>query len=115
MELRHLKYFVAVAEEQSISRAAARLNIAAPPLKRQIRTLEKKLGVSLFTRDPSEVHLTAAGRAYLREALDILSRVAVATRRVRGYSDHAASALNADANACLPSCPSTRPAAYAVP
>ena len=83
MELRHLKYFVAVAEEQSIARAAARLNIAAPPLRQQIRSLEKNLGVSLFTRDPNEIHLTAAGRTYLREALDILSRMAAATRRVR--------------------------------
>ena len=86
MELRHLKYFVAVAEEQSISRAAERLNIAQQPLSRQIRDLEKELRVTLLTRDSNQIHLTAAGRAYLRVALDILSRMETATRRVRALA-----------------------------
>src|SRR5215203_2298798 len=68
VELRHLRYFIAVAEELNFSRAAERMHMAQPPLSAAIRQLERDLGVDLFVRTTREVRLTVAGRAFLQGA-----------------------------------------------
>jgi DNA-binding transcriptional LysR family regulator len=83
MELRHLRYFVAVAEEENITRAATRLNVSQPPLSRQIRDLEDELRVELFTRTAKSLSLTRAGRIFVREARAVLQRADEAVRKVR--------------------------------
>jgi len=89
MELRHLRYFIAVAEELHFARAAARLNIAAPTLSHQIRALEGMLGAELFTRKTrSAVALTHSGKRFLVEAQETLKQAAhaelVGRRAARG-------------------------------
>lgn len=83
MELRHLRYFVGVAELGSVSRAAEKLFIAQPALSAQIRQLEEELGVSLFVRLPRGVRLTQAGESFLVDARAILARAQQATVRAR--------------------------------
>jgi DNA-binding transcriptional LysR family regulator len=83
VELRHLRYFVAVAEELHFSRAAEKLQMAQPPLSQQIRQLERTLGVRLFERNHHSVVLTAAGQVLLEEARLILEQVEHALSRVQ--------------------------------
>jgi len=77
MELRHLRYFVTAAEERSVSRAAARMNISQPAVSRQLRDLENELGVKLFLREPQGLRLTESGETALLHAKDLLRRAKV--------------------------------------
>ena len=81
MELRHLRYFVAIGEEQHYGRAARRLRVAQPALSRQIQDLEEELGFKLFERLPRGVKLSTAGRLFLDDAWRILQEVSEAAAR----------------------------------
>ncbi len=85
MELRRLRYFVAVAETGSVSRAAIQLGIAQPPLGQQLRLLEAELGVTLFDRTARRLVLSAAGRAFLEDARRLLADAAEAVAHVRRF------------------------------
>src|SRR6185436_15739027 len=92
MELRHLRYLIAVAEELHFGRAAIRLHISQPPLSQQIRQLEEELGVKLFNRTKREVRLTEAGRRMVNEAYQVLRQVdqfvGVASKASEGAIGH---------------------------
>lgn len=83
MELRHLRYFVAIGEELNFTRAAERLRIAQPPLSQQIRQLEEELGVTLLLRGGRPVRLTEAGEQFLARARALLADLDVAVADVR--------------------------------
>ena len=87
VELRHLRYFVAVAEMENVSRAAMqRLHVSQPSLSRQIRDLEDEMGVQLLERTAKSVRLTDAGRAFLDEARAILKHTDDAVGKVRAIA-----------------------------
>lgn len=86
VELRHLRYFVTVAEELNLTRAAARLHVAQPALSRQIKDLEAELTTPLFERRHAGVQLTPAGRAFYPRARDILTAAAEAANEARSAS-----------------------------
>jgi DNA-binding transcriptional LysR family regulator len=83
MELRHLRYFVAVAEEENVSRAALKLHVSQPGLSRQIRDLEDEIGFQLFERGAKSLKLTAAGKTFLTEARAVLQRAEDAVKKAR--------------------------------
>lgn len=86
MELRHLRYFIGVAEEENVSRAALKLHVSQPALSRQIRDLEDELGFLLLERSAKSVRLTEAGRTFLIETRAVLQRVADAVKAARAVA-----------------------------
>lgn len=93
MELRHLRYFVAVAEDLHFSRAAARLHVAQPAVSEQVRKLEEELGVRLLNRSNGTVSLTEPGAVLLTEARRVLQQVEVARLGIDNVRHRAASRL----------------------
>ena len=83
MELRHIRYFLAVAQSLNFTKAAQQLHIAQPPLSRQMRQLEEDLGVELFARDKRPVELTKAGHAFLEEARKLIAQAGHAVEAAR--------------------------------
>jgi DNA-binding transcriptional LysR family regulator len=83
IDLKQLKYFLAVAEEKSFSRAAERLHISQPPLSQQIMKLESELGVRLFARTTRTFELTVAGKALMNEAADLLAKMSMTIDTIR--------------------------------
>jgi len=86
MELRHLRYFVAVAEELNVRRAAERLRVSQPPLSRQIHDLEDEVGAALFIRSKQGMQLTDAGHFFLKEAREILAQSRRAVEQAQAAS-----------------------------
>jgi DNA-binding transcriptional LysR family regulator len=86
MELRHLRYFVAVGEALNLTRAASQLRLAQPGLSRQIQDLEEEIGVDLLQRSTRGVALTAEGKLFLEEARDLLARAEDSIRKVRALA-----------------------------
>ena len=86
MELRHLRYFVAVAETENVSRAAVKLHVSQPALSKQIRDLEDEIGFCLLERTAKSVRLTEAGRAFLEEARAILKHAGDAVLKGRAFA-----------------------------
>src|SRR5262245_15574882 len=94
MELRHLRYFVAVAETENVTRAALKLHVSQPGLSRQIRDLEDELGFSLLERRAKSVRLTAAGRVFLEEARAVLKRTEEAVQNARAVANGSGTELH---------------------
>lgn len=86
MELRHLRYFIAAAETENVSRAAAKVHVSQPALSRQIRDLEEELGFPLFERSAKSVRLTEAGKTFLTEARAVLQRADEAVAAARAIA-----------------------------
>ncbi|HTR40332.1 MAG TPA: LysR substrate-binding domain-containing protein [Pseudomonadales bacterium] len=87
MELRHLRYFIAVAEQENVSRAALKLHVSQPGISRQIHDLEEEIGVQLFERSAKALKLTEAGRKFLDEARAVLQRVDDAVKNARAVAN----------------------------
>src|ERR1700756_1659736 len=100
MELRHLRYFVAVAEEQNVTQAAKRLHISQPPLSRQIRDLEMEMGLALFERGANAIRLTEAGRIFLLEARAVLQRAEDAVSFTKSMANRKQSGVRVGSSAC---------------
>ena len=83
MELRHLRYFVAAAEEENVSRAALKLNVSQPGISRQIHDLEEEIGFQLFERSAKALRLTSAGKIFLTEARAVLQHADDAVKKAR--------------------------------
>jgi LysR family transcriptional regulator, benzoate and cis,cis-muconate-responsive activator of ben and cat genes len=86
MELRHLRYFVAVAEAENVTRAATKLRVSQPALSRQIHDLEEEIGFQLLERGAKSVRLTASGRVFLNEARAVLQRAEDAVKAARAVA-----------------------------
>jgi LysR family transcriptional regulator, benzoate and cis,cis-muconate-responsive activator of ben and cat genes len=87
MELRHLRYFVTIAEEQGFRRAAERLHVSQSPLSRQMQDLEEEMGVQLFEPEGRGIKLTAAGKAFAERARSILASVDAAVDEAQGIAE----------------------------
>jgi LysR family transcriptional regulator, benzoate and cis,cis-muconate-responsive activator of ben and cat genes len=94
MELRHLRYFIAVAEQENVSRAALKLHVSQPGISRQIRDLEEEIGVQLFERSAKALKLTDAGRKFLDEARAVLQRADEAVKSARTVAAGAGGEIN---------------------
>ncbi len=94
MELRHLRYFVAAAEAENVSRAALKLHVSQPALSRQIRDLENELGFELLERTAKSVSLTDAGRVFLKEARSVLQQAEDAVKKARATANGGHEELN---------------------
>src|SRR5437879_5296920 len=86
MELRHLRYFLAVGEALNFTKAAAQLRVAQPALSRQVQDLEDEIGVDLLRRSPRGVTLTAEGKLFLEEARELLKRADESVEKVRALA-----------------------------
>ncbi len=106
MELRHLRYFRAIAEEMHVTRAAERLHLAQPALTQQVKALERELGVTLLRRVGRNIELTEAGAAFAREAEAVLDRAALAVmtaqQAARGLAGRVAVGLTETASFASP-------------
>jgi DNA-binding transcriptional LysR family regulator len=94
MELRHLRYFIAAAEEENVSRAALKLHVSQPGISRQIKDLEDEIGFQLFERSAKSLKLTEAGKVFLAEAKTILQRTDDAVKNARAVAAGAGGELH---------------------
>ena len=94
MELRHLRYFVAVAEEENVSRAALKLHVSQPGISRQIHDLEDEIGFQLFERSAKSVKLTGAGKVFLTEARVVLQHADDAVKKARAVAGGTSGEIN---------------------
>jgi len=94
MELRHLRYFIAAAEEENVSRAALKLHVSQPGISRQIKDLEDEIGFQLFERSAKSLKLTEAGKTFLTEAKIILQHAETAVKKARAVAENVGGELH---------------------